>query len=105
MQISNKYLSNLYTNNKMADCQKKKASSKHTYWKFYFKRKLQTHFNKDMNKLSKSQIQTCLSRRSPVSQAKGQLREIPMDSKADEGNTTLSKTARAVPDSAGLYLG
>lgn len=39
------------------------------------------------NKLCKPQMQTCLARRSPVSQAKGQLWEIAMDSKADQGNT------------------
>lgn len=55
------------------------------------------------NVLFKSEIETCLSRRSPVSQAKGQLWEIPMDSKADQGNTTVSRTAHVVPDSAILY--
>ena len=57
------------------------------------------------NKLCKSQIQTCLSRRSPVSQGKGQLWEIPMDPKADQGNTTISIRAHVVPASAGLHPG
>lgn len=57
------------------------------------------------NKLCKSQIQACLSRRSPASQGEGQLWEIPTDTTADQGNTTISRTARVVPARAGLGPG
>ena len=77
------------------------------------------HFNKDMNnltlvylipqatknKLCKFKAQTCLSRRSPASQAKGQLWAIAIDSKADQENATTSRTAHVAPASAGLYSG